>query len=129
MTRTIPPQSLPKPKTDERHALDQCELFMRDMLDSETIGLPPVRHERVRMLLGMIVGSKTVPGKPSDLWQALCTAESALRFLISSDNNIHIVGHDAPEALSRVRYALLWIAQSKCPKDTNEELASQGGES
>lgn len=125
--KTIPPQSLPKAKTDERETLDQCELFLRDLLNSDSIGLSPTMHDRVRMLLGLIVGSKTVPGKPKDLWQALCTAESALRFLISPDNNIHIVGHDAQEALSRTRYALLWIAQSKCPTDTNPALDTQGG--
>ena len=130
MTKTIPPQSMPKTPTSERESLDQCELLLRELLSSEAFGIPPELHDRIRMLLGCIAITKDpTPSTPRDLWQALCTAESALRFLLSPDHHIHIVGHDASEAVSRVRYALLWIAQSKCPGDTNAELADQGGES
>lgn len=128
MTKPVPHQSRPKAKTSEREALDQCELFLRELLDSDTIGLSPEMHQRVRMLLGFIKGSADAcPGKPSDLWQAICTAESALRFIMSEFSDAHLIGRDAEEARSRARYALLWITQSKCPSDTIPVLDEQGG--
>lgn len=124
MTKTIAPQSMPKAPTSERESLDQCELLLRELLSSESFGIPPELHDRIRMLLGCIAITKDpTPSTPRDLWQAVCTAESALRFLISPDNHINLIGHDAQEALSRVRYALLYIAQSKCPREVSLEPA------